>query len=179
MKIRSITVFCASKYGNNPLYKEDAIEIGKGLALRNIELVYGGGSTGLMGALASSALEHGGRVTGIIPEVLLEWEQYHKQLSELIVTKDMHTRKKTLYERCEAALVLPGGFGTMDELFEMLTWNQLKIHEKKIYLLNTAGFYDSMLLHLQKLQEEGLLYDKLEDRITVCQRPDLFFQQID
>ena len=179
MNISNLTVFCASKEGNDPIYMKDAKIIGKGLAQRNIELVYGGGSSGLMGAVANAALAAGGKVIGIIPEVLLEWEQYHKNLTELVVTPDMHTRKKLLYERCEAALVLPGGFGTMDELFEMLTWNQLKIHEKRIYLLNSAGFYDSLLQHLRKLQNAGLLYDRLEDRITVCSDPDEVFRVID
>jgi len=174
----SIAVFCASKYGKNPIYKQHAIEIGRGLAKKGTGLVYGGGSVGLMGAVADASLETGGNVIGVIPEVLLKWEQYHKGLSKLIVVPDMHTRKKTLYELCTAALILPGGFGTMDELFEMLTWNQLKIHEKKIHLLNSGGFYDFLIQHMRRLQEEELLYDKLEERVVIHDNPERFLSMI-
>lgn len=172
MKITSLAVFCASKSGKNPIYETHARAIGQGLAAARVKLVYGGGSVGLMGTVADACLKHGGLVTGIIPEVLLQWEQYHKGLTELLVVPDMHVRKRTLYEQCDAALILPGGFGTMDELFEMLTWNQLKIHEKKIFLLNSAGFYDGLIQHLQQLEKEGLLYDRLEDRVVICTHPE-------
>jgi hypothetical protein len=178
MKITSLAVFCASKYGKNPIYETHARTIGQGLAAAGVKLVYGGGSVGLMGAVANACLEQGGIVTGIIPEVLLKWEQYHKGLTELLVVPDMHVRKRTLYEQSDAALILPGGFGTMDELFEMLTWNQLKIHEKKIFLLNSAGFYDGLIIHLQKLESEGLLYDRLEDRVVICSSPEEVIAQL-
>jgi uncharacterized protein (TIGR00730 family) len=169
--IRSLAVFCGSKSGKNPLYEKHATELGNMMAELGIELIYGGGNKGIMGAVANGALEKGGKVTGIIPQLLLEWEQQHTGITELIVVDDMHTRKKMLYEKCDAAIILPGGFGTLDELYEMLTWNQLNIHSKEIYILNTAGFYDALVLHMHKMQDEQFLYDKVEDRITVIASP--------
>jgi uncharacterized protein (TIGR00730 family) len=169
--IRSLAVFCGSKSGANPLFEAHATELGHIMAAHGIELVYGGGNKGIMGAVANAVLERGGRVTGIIPQLLLEWEHAHDGLTELIVVEDMHIRKKLLYEKCDAAIILPGGFGTLDELYEMLTWNQLNIHSKEIYILNSAGFYDALILHMHKMQDEQFLYDKVEDRITVISAP--------
>ena len=127
MNFKSLTVFCGSKLGNNQSYSIEAAALGKWLAMNDIELVYGGGNKGIMGAVANACLENGGKVIGIIPKLLLEWEAQHNGLTELIITEDMHDRKKLLYEKGDAAMVLPGGIGTLDELFEMLTWNNLKI----------------------------------------------------
>src|SRR6201996_8269448 len=154
MEIRSVAIFCGSKNGHNPLYVQHTIEVGKYLGLLKLKVIYGGGSTGLMGLIADTALEQGLDVMGIIPERLIEWERHHKGLTQLAIVPDMHTRKKMMYERSDAAIILPGGFGTLDELFEMLTWNQLKIHNKKIYVLNTDGFYDHLQLHLRQLEKE-------------------------
>jgi uncharacterized protein (TIGR00730 family) len=137
------------------------------MAIKKIALIYGGGNKGLMGAVANSALEHQGIVTGIIPKVLMEWEQHHRGLTELIGVEDMHARKRLLYEKCNAALILPGGFGTLDEMFEMLTWNQLSIHDKKIFILNTEGFYNHLIAHANRMQESQFLYDRLEDRFII------------
>jgi uncharacterized protein (TIGR00730 family) len=178
MQIRSVAVFCGSKNGNNPLFARHAVELGKYIGLLKLKLVYGGGSTGLMGLIAATALAEGVDVMGIIPELLTEWEHHHKGLSQLAIVADMHTRKKMMYERCDAAIILPGGFGTLDEFFEMLTWNQLKIHNKKIYLLNSGGFYNHLLAHLRQLEKEGLLYDRLEDRINVCETPVEVFNRL-
>ncbi len=167
MSIHSIAVFCGSKSGNNTLYVQQAKELGTLFANHNITLIYGGGSKGVMGAIANAALEHNGKVIGIIPTLLTEWEQYHKGLTELIVVDTMHIRKRMLYEKCDAAIILPGGFGTLDELFEMLTWNQLNIHNKKIFILNTAGFYDHLIQHHKKMEEENFLYDRVEERMTI------------
>jgi len=167
MSIHSLAVFCGSKSGNNPLFTAAAIELGQVLARKGITLIYGGGNKGIMGAIANAVLEGNGKVVGIIPEILKEWEAHHEGITELIVVENMHVRKKMLYERCDAALILPGGFGTLDELFEMLTWNQLNIHNKKIFILNTAGFYDHLIDHYKKMEAEGFLYDRLADRLTV------------
>jgi uncharacterized protein (TIGR00730 family) len=172
MQIKSVAVFCGSKSGNNPLFETHATVLGNILAAKNITLIYGGGSKGIMGAVANAVLKMSGKVIGIIPQLLIEWEAHHKGLTELIVVTEMHTRKKMLYEKCDTAVILPGGFGTLDELFEMLTWNQLSIHNKKIFILNTAGFYNHLLGHAKMLQEENFLYDKLEDRITVLSSPE-------
>ncbi|HVZ55088.1 MAG TPA: TIGR00730 family Rossman fold protein [Chitinophagaceae bacterium] len=178
MAIQSLAVFCGSKSGRDPLYAEHARRLGSLLAARGVTLVYGGGSTGLMGELADAAMNHGGRVIGIIPRLLVEWEHQHERISELVVVDDMHTRKRNLYERSDAAVVLPGGFGTLDELFEMLTWNQLAIHEKRIFFLNSGGFFEHLLRHLRRLAETGFLYDRLEDRLTMLEEPEQLDQYL-
>jgi uncharacterized protein (TIGR00730 family) len=167
MAIHSLAVFCGSKTGNDPLYTAQAEQLGYMLADKNITLVYGGGNKGIMGAVANAVLEKEGRVIGIIPKVLTEWEHQHLGLTELHEVEDMHIRKRMLYEKCDAAIILPGGYGTMDELFEILTWNQLNIHDKKIFILNTAGFYDHLILHLKKMEDENFLYVKESSRIEI------------
>ncbi len=178
MNIESVAVFCASQYGNNPLYQQHAGELGKLIAALKLKLIYGGGNVGLMGEIANACLAHGGHIIGVIPKLLIEWEREHKGLTELAVVPDMHARKKMMYDLCDAAIVMPGGFGTLDEFFEMLTWNQLKIHNKKIYLLNSAGYYNHLIAHLQHAQKEGLLYEQISDRIIVCQTPVEIFNRI-
>lgn len=171
MSIKCIAVFCGSKTGKNPLFAEHTAQLGELLAAKGMKLVYGGGRAGLMGIMADSVLSGGAPVLGIIPEILMQWEQYHKGITELRTVADMHVRKKMMYDHCDAAIVLPGGFGTLDELFEMLTWNQLKIHNKRIFILNSGGFYDPLLMHLKNLETEGFLYNRVIDRITVCADP--------
>jgi uncharacterized protein (TIGR00730 family) len=172
MKINSLAVFCGSKKGNNPLYEQHAAALGKLLAENNIMLIYGGGKVGIMGALADAVMQHHGKVTGIIPRVLLDWEHQHEGITELMVVEDMHTRKKRMYDLCDAALVLPGGFGTLDEMFEMITWNQLSIHDKKIFLLDSADYFKHLLLHMKQMEEQGFLYETVMERITVISRPE-------
>lgn len=172
MSINSVAVFCGSKSGNNPQYEYDAKQLGKLLAITGIQIVYGAGNKGIMGCIANSALEYGGYITGVIPRILVEWEVQHTGLTELIVTDTMHQRKKMMYELCDAAIILPGGYGTMDEFFEMLTWNQLSIHSKKIVLLNTAGFFYPLQVYLQKMEDEGFLYNYVEPRISFCDTPE-------
>lgn len=171
MPIQSLAVFCGSHHGSNPLYTEHARELGHLLAAHQTTLVYGGGNVGIMGTMADAVMEHGGKVIGVIPKVLIEWERQHEHITELIITEDMHTRKKTIYSMCDAAMVLPGGFGTHDEVFEMLTWNQLSIHDKEIYILNSGGFYDHLVAHIRKMQEENFLYEIAARRITVLESP--------
>jgi uncharacterized protein (TIGR00730 family) len=163
--IRTAAVFCGSRPGVDPLYVAHAQTLGRLLALRGIGIVYGGGGRGMMGAVADAHLAAGGRVTGIIPRLLADVEHQHTGLSELVVTADMHERKRMMYERCDAAIILPGGFGTLDELFEMLTWNQLSIHDKRISVLDTGGFYTHLMEHLRHLERTGFLYDRVGDRI--------------
>ena len=178
MEFKSIAVFCGSKAGNSPLYSKHAAELGYLLAEKNILLIYGGGGKGIMGALANGVLEKKGQVIGIIPEALMGWEHHHEGISELIVVENMHIRKRMMYERSDAAIILPGGFGTLDELFEMLTWNQLSIHNKPIYILNTAGFYDSLLAHIKNMVKENFLYLTMEDAFTVASNPSEIFKNI-
>ncbi|HEX4851353.1 MAG TPA: TIGR00730 family Rossman fold protein [Puia sp.] len=178
MEIQSVAVFCGSKTGNNPVFAQHAKELGKLIAMLKLKLVYGGASKGLMGILADSVLAYEGQIMGIIPEILIEWEHQHKGLTELAIVPDMHVRKKMIFDRADAAIILPGGFGTLDEFFEMLTWNQLKIHDKKTYVLNSDGFYNHLLKHLHHLQKEGFLYDSIEERIIFCDTPVELFNKI-
>jgi uncharacterized protein (TIGR00730 family) len=178
MTINSMAVFCGSNMGVNPLFEEHAKQIGHLLAAKNITLIYGGGNKGLMGTIANAVLEKHGKVIGIIPTLLTKWEVQHENITELIVSDDMHSRKKLLYEKCDAAIILPGGVGTLDEFFEILTWNQLNIHNKKIFLLNTNGFYDSLLDHIKRMRQEKFLHEKIENRITVLEYPDLLLNYL-
>ena len=172
---KSIAVFCGSKAGNNPLFLKHTLELGKWMGANKKTLIYGGGSTGIMGAIADSVMENGGKVIGVMPEVLVQWERGHKNITELHVVPDMHVRKSLMYELCDAAIILPGGNGTMDELFEILTWNSLKIHTKKIILLNTAGYYNHLLAHLEYSQQQGFLHDNWRDKILVKDTPKAIF----
>jgi uncharacterized protein (TIGR00730 family) len=171
MSIQSLAVFCGSKPGINTLFAEHAAQLGKLLATHQVKLIYGGGSAGLMGIIADSAMEQGGDVKGVIPKILLEWEVQHRGITELVISNDMHERKKIIYSLCDAALILPGGFGTLDELFEIVTWNQLTIHDKEIFILNSGGFYDHLLAHMKAMSEEKFLYEEAEKRITIIDEP--------
>ena len=172
MMFNSCAVFCGSKSGLNELFIQHAKKIGEILAKNNIEIVYGGGKVGLMGAVANTALANGGKVTGVIPQVLVDWEHQHTGITELKVVSDMHTRKKMMYELADFAIILPGGNGTLDELFEMITWNTLKIHEKKIVIMNSAGYYNKLIEHIQQMHAEGFLYEDWNKRITVIDEPE-------
>ena len=178
MSITSLAVFCGSKNGINTLYAQHARQLGKLMAENNIRMIYGGGRNGIMGVVADAVMQHKGKVTGIIPHLLIEWETQHESITELLVADDMHIRKKKMYELCDAAIILPGGFGTLDELFEMLTWNQLSIHEKKIFILNSDGFFDHLITHIDKLQEEGFLYETAKERMTVLSDPGELFHYL-
>jgi uncharacterized protein (TIGR00730 family) len=179
MKIQSVAVFCGSRNGNNPLFSQHAAELGRLVAMLKLKLVYGGGKKGLMGIMADAAMLHQGTVMGVIPKVLVDWEQQHEGLSELAVVPDMHSRKKTMYSMCDAAIVLAGGIGTLDEVFEMLTWNQLKIHDKKIYFLNSGGYYNHLILHMKQMEKEGFLYEQWENRVSFCNTPVEIFNKIE
>lgn len=170
--IKSLAVFCGSKSGTNDLFLLHAGMLGKALAEHGYRIVYGGGNKGLMGAVANAAMEAAGTVTGIIPEALRSREHAHQQITELKIVPDMHIRKKMMYELCDAAIILPGGFGTMDEMFEMLTWNQLAIHEKPIFILNSGGFYTDLFQMIQVMHLNEFLYDPLEKRVQIFDVPD-------
>jgi uncharacterized protein (TIGR00730 family) len=178
MNIKSIAIFCGSKSGNNNIYIQDAQKLGAMLAQNGIQMIYGGGRNGLMGCVADSIMEKSGTVRGVIPQVLVDWEHAHENISELLVVEDMHQRKRKMYELCDAAIILPGGFGTLDELFEILTWNQLSIHDKKVFILNSGGFYNHLLDHLKFLTDEGFLYGELEEQLTVLKKPEELAQHL-
>lgn len=172
MSIQSITVFCGSKSGTNPLFEEHTRKMGKILAEKNVTVIYGGGNRGLMGAVANAALENNGKVIGIIPELLASFENQHDGLTELHIVDSMHSRKIMLYEKCDAAVILPGGYGTLDEVFELLTWNQLNIHNKPIFFLNTNGFYDHLIAHIDRMHQEEFLYYHPNEKMTILNKPE-------
>ncbi len=157
MAIRNITVFCASASGVHPDYRADAEEFGRELARRSLGLIYGGAKVGLMQAVAEAALSAGGHVVGVIPEVLVDKEVAHDGLTELHVTSTMHTRKALMGERADAFVILPGGLGTLEEMFEVLAWQTIGIHDKRVVLVNTLGFYDGLLAFLDHAVAQGML----------------------
>lgn len=155
--MRSIAVFCASSEGNDSLIIEKAYTLGATLAKKDIRLVYGGSKLGLMGHVAQGVLDNDGEVTGVIPDFLKTKEVVHENLPELITTEDMHERKLKMHELSEGFIALPGGFGTFEELFEIITWAQLGLHQKPIGLLNVNGFYDDLIAMLKNMVRKGLL----------------------
>ena len=172
---KSIAVFCGSRMGGNLLFQQHAIELGQWMAANDITLVYGGGGSGIMGAIADSVMDNGGKVIGVIPEALMKWEVGHQNITQLHTVADMHVRKKMMYDLCDAAIVLPGGNGTLDEIFEIITWNSLDIHAKKIILLNTAGYYNHLLTHLEYSQQQGFLHGDWKEKLTVVDTPEVIF----
>ncbi len=166
-----VCVFSGSRFGSDPAFKQAASELGATLAEHEIELVYGGGSVGLMGVIADSILSRGGRATGVIPEFLATKELMHKGLSEVFVTQDMHTRKAKMAELSDAFIAMPGGLGTFEELFEMVTWAQLGVHEKPIGLLNTKGFYQPLLDMIEHTIDAGFIHDSHRQLLVAEQDP--------
>jgi len=153
-----IAVFCGANKGNDPAVQQAAERIATTIAQRGMGIVYGGGHVGLMGIVADAALKAGGEVIGVIPGFMVEKELAHSGVTQLIVTHDMHERKMRMHELSDAVIALPGGFGTMDELFELLTWRQLHIHRKPIGLLNVNGFYDALLMQIERMARDGFLH---------------------
>ena len=155
--IKSIAVFCGSGEGNDEFIYSQAYELGKTLAVKNIDVVFGGSKLGLMGQVAKGALENDGLVFGVIPEFLKTKEIVHRDLTELITTQDMHERKLKMHEMSDGFIMLPGGFGTFEEFFEILTWAQLGLHKKPIGILNTEGYYNDLLMMFNNMVTKGLL----------------------
>jgi uncharacterized protein (TIGR00730 family) len=156
-RIESVGVFCGSAAGSDPRFVEAARDTGALLARRGLELVYGGGHIGMMGELADAALAAGGRVTGVIPQHLMRPEVAHPGLSELIVVDSMHQRKRLMADRADGFLVLPGGYGTLDETFEMVTWLQLGLQHKPLGLINVAGYFDPVLQWVRHAVASGFV----------------------
>jgi uncharacterized protein (TIGR00730 family) len=166
IKIRTVCVYCGSGSGTNPRFIEAAIALGKALAENGIRLVYGGGSVGMMGAVATAVLDHGGSVTGIIPDFLTQKENALTRVQEMIVTPDMHERKRLMFERSDAFVAMPGGIGTLEELVEQLTWKQLGRHEKPVLLANIDDFWEplfDLLAHMRATEfiRPGLSFEVL------------------
>ena len=174
----TIAVFCGSSAGNNIEYENTTKELGKFFALNNIDVVYGGGKVGLMGTLADSVLEHGGRVYGVIPEKLKEKELAHNGVTELRVVKDMHERKATMAELSDAFVALPGGAGTLEEIFEVWTWAQLGFHDKPCAFYNVNGFYNRLIDMITGMSEEGFLKKDYVDMLIKTDNKELLLESI-
>ncbi|MFT6881694.1 MAG: hypothetical protein ACJAVY_000484 [Marinoscillum sp.] len=165
--IKNVAVFCGSSKGNNPLYSEVAEQIGKVLAKRQIGVVYGGGNIGLMGVVADAAMANGGKVIGVIPRKLMELEVGHQNITELHVVESMHERKAMMAALSDAFIALPGGIGTIEEIVEVYTWQQIGYHEKPCIIFNMNGYYDPFLSFLNHSVEEGFLSKSQHDRLLV------------
>jgi uncharacterized protein (TIGR00730 family) len=170
--IRTVCVYCGSGPGTDSAFMEAARRLGEIMAADGVGLVYGGGSRGLMGAVATSVLDHGGHVTGIIPEFLQNREQTLRRAQEIIITPDMHVRKQTMFERADAFVALPGGIGTLEELVEQLTWAQLGRHKKPILILNIKGFWDPFCALLDHMRALDFIRLELGVTLLVANKPE-------
>ncbi len=165
--MKRITVFCGANAGTDANFKTQADLLGQTLAKRDIGLVYGGANVGLMGAVADGVLKNGGKAIGVLPRFLQTKEIAHEGLTQLIVVESMHERKMKMNELCDGVIALPGGFGTLEELFEMLTWGQLGLHQKPIGLLNVGHFYDSLIAFVQTAVDKGLVKEVNQQMLLV------------
>jgi uncharacterized protein (TIGR00730 family) len=165
--MKSVCVYCGANAGADPIYMQSAIALGNRLAAGQLRLVYGGGNTGLMGAVANGVLDAGGKVTGVIPQHLVDWEVAHKGVTTLEVVGSMHERKSRMFDLSDGFIALPGGFGTLEEVFEMLTWRQLNIGQKPIAFLNVNGYYSPLMAMVEHMVAEKFLH--------ADQRHDLWF----
>lgn len=168
--VRNICVYCGSAQGSSPNYEAAAQKLGQTMAKAGIGLVYGGGATGLMGAIASSVLANGGRVTGIIPSFLVGREGLLPDVQECLIVNGMHERKRLMFERSDAFVALPGGIGTLEELTEQLTWVQLERHTKPVVIANIAGFWQPLLLLFAHMREHSFIQSSFEVRYLVAEK---------
>ena len=170
--MKKISIFCGSSLGSENIFEQQTTLLGQTLAQRNIELVYGGTSIGLMGVIADAVLNAGGKAIGILPNFLQAKEIAHQNLTELILVESLHERKVKMNELCDGFITLPGGFGTLDELFEMLTEAQLGLHQKPIGILNIGGYYDSLITFVQTMVDKGLLKEENQRMILISENID-------
>ena len=171
-KIESISVFCGSRCGDNPIFSSAASQLGTLIANKKIKLIYGAGNIGLMGVIADACLAASGHVIGVIPTKLVDKEVAHKGLTEIFIVDSMHQRKALMASKSDAFIALPGGFGTCDELFEILTWAQLGIHHNPIGILNTEGFFDPLLAWIDQMIEHGFVKPKFRELLLVASKPE-------
>lgn len=169
---KSICVYCGSRHGARPAYKAAAEALGHGIAQAGWRLVYGAGDVGLMGSVANATQASGGETFGVIPQHLLDWEVGKTDLTSYVVTETMHERKKVMFMNCDAVVVLPGGAGSLDELFEVLTWRQLGLHEKPIFILNTEGYWSPLKGLLDHVVEEGFADGSVLDFLNWVETPE-------
>jgi uncharacterized protein (TIGR00730 family) len=177
--MKSVTIFCGSSSGVSDRYRDDAAAVGKLMAERQIEVIFGGGKIGLMGTVADSCLQHGGKVTGVIPRFLRTKEVAHENLTQMHVVSTMHERKMMMHELGEAVMALPGGYGTMEELFEMMTWAQLGLHPKPIGLLNSAGYFNHLVQFFHHMHQQGFISDTHRDLVLVHEQPEVLLAMME
>jgi uncharacterized protein (TIGR00730 family) len=170
---KKILVYCGSSKGHNSVYEQEAKKLVHALKRYDCELIFGAGSVGIMGVLADEYLKIGGQCVGVIPSFMEPWEVKHTGIQECFVTESMHARKQLMANRADGVIALPGGFGTLDELFEMLTWKQLDLHQMPISILNTNGYYDHLLAQMQHMVDEGFLKMPNLEALQVEQDPDV------
>ncbi|BAO77748.1 TIGR00730 family Rossman fold protein [Winogradskyella sp. PG-2] len=176
--MKSISVFCGSSEGNDAKIISEAYKLGQTFAKRNITLVYGAAKIGIMGKVAEGAIDDGGDVIGVIPVFLKTKEIVHKELTELIITQNMHDRKILMYEKSNGFIIIPGGFGTMDEFFEITTWGQLGLHTKPIGILNINGYYDALIAQCKLMVERGFLKQENLDAVVIDQTIEGLLEQM-
>ena len=175
---QSLSVFCGSKVGYNPNYQKEAQKLGCLMAEKGVQLVYGGGHIGLMGVVASAVHERGGKIVGFIPDFLMSLEIANEGIGELVVTDSMHIRKAKMFEVSDAAVVLPGGIGTLDETIEIMTWKQLRQHDKPIVLVNVDGYWDPFLALINSVADGGFAHPKINELISVVNSADEVFDAL-
>lgn len=176
--MKSITVFCGSSFGSDDLYKKQATLLGQTLAKENIQLIYGGANVGLMGAVADGVVQEGGKAIGVLPHFLQSKEIAHQNLTELILVETMHERKTKMNELCDGVIVLPGGYGTLEEFFEMITWAQLGLHKKPIAILNIDGFYNDLIKLVQTMVDKGFLKQINQEMLLVSDSIDELLEKM-
>ncbi|ENX23878.1 hypothetical protein EC846_0311 [Acinetobacter sp. BIGb0102] len=164
-----VALYCGSRTGNKPIYRDKAIELAQHIATQGFGIVYGGASIGLMGQVADTVLEHSGEVVGVIPEFMLDYEIAHHRLTELHIVQTMHERKALMAERASAFIALPGGLGTFEEILEIATWGQLNQHQKPMIIYNVNRFYDALIAQLDHAVEEGFLPPQHRAKVIVCE----------
>ncbi|GAA5785852.1 putative cytokinin riboside 5'-monophosphate phosphoribohydrolase [Chitiniphilus shinanonensis] len=176
--MQKVVVFCGARHGADPIFTQAAQALGTALAASGRTLVYGGGHVGLMGVLADAVLDAGGQAIGVIPHFMVERELAHGGLTELVVVDSMHTRKARMAELGDAFVAMPGGFGTLDELFEILTWAQIGLHGKPVGLLNTGGYFDSLLDFMRNAASQGFVNPAEVERLVLASEPDTLLQAL-
>ncbi|MFY0599259.1 MAG: TIGR00730 family Rossman fold protein [Cyclobacteriaceae bacterium] len=178
MENKTLAVFCGSKKGNNPTYTSAAIELAREMVNRNINLVYGGGKVGLMGEIANEIMKLGGQVFGVIPEKLMQMEVGHSEITDLKVVKTMHERKALMAEMSDAFLAIPGGIGTLEEIIEVFTWQQIGYHEKPCAFLNTANYYQNLFSFIDGMVDNQFLEPEQRDKLIIEDSPEKILSRI-
>jgi uncharacterized protein (TIGR00730 family) len=178
-EVRSLCVLCGSREGIDPAHRAAAIRLGQLMAERGVRLVYGGGSIGLMGVIADAVIAAGGEVVGVIPDFLIRYEVGHRRLTDLVVTDSMHDRKRRMFEMADAFAILPGGLGTLDETFEIVTWKQLRLHDSPIIVLDVNGYWSPLLNLVAATIVGGFAHPDVAELITVVETPEQVLQSLE